>query len=83
LLNRTYKPVGWKGGDAWADYDTWPEAFDIALSPEQVAALSWNGDANTARVYLYNDGCSPWTAAAHDHAYQRRLAILADLGVGS
>jgi hypothetical protein len=75
LLNRDYKPVGFIAEDEWADYEIWPIAFQLNISPEQAAAMSHNGDDYTGRIYFYNDGCKPWERPEHDKAYRRRLAM--------
>jgi hypothetical protein len=74
--------VGWTGGDAWVDYDAWPEGLQVKLSPAQAASISYKGDRSVERVYLYDDGCPPWRSAEHNKAYRRRLAVLAGLAGG-
>ncbi|ASI68519.1 hypothetical protein BA022_08090 [Diaphorobacter nitroreducens] len=63
----------------WVDYEAFPVRFKFkrALSAAQVAALSYKGDANPERIYLYNDGCIPTESAAHWKTYAERLERLA------
>lgn len=77
-LNRRYKPVGLSTVE-WVDYEASPVRFKFkrALSAAQVAALSYKGDANPERIYLYNDGCIPTESATHWKAYADRLERLA------
>jgi hypothetical protein len=75
LLNRFYKPVGYIEEDGSAEYETWPIAFELEISPEQVAAMSHNGEANTMRIYFYAGSCAPWVSAKYRKAYFRRLAM--------
>lgn len=77
-LNRRYKPVG-TAATEWVEYETAPGRFKFkrALSAAQVMALSYKGDANAQRIYLYNDGCIPTASAAHWQAYSARLGRLA------
>ena len=76
LLNRDYKPVGVTTPyRVWVDYETWPEAFDIDISPDQAAAMSHNGDDDARRIYFYDDGCKPWEGAKHQRAYHRRVGL--------
>lgn len=81
-LNRKYKPLG-QAGAAWVDYETAPGRFKFkrALSAAQVVAISWNGNPDAERVFLYNDGCVPTDSAADWAAYSARLQRLAGLKV--
>jgi hypothetical protein len=47
------------------------------MNAKAVAKISWNGDADTSNIYLYNDGCVPTRSAANMNAYLKRLAHLA------
>lgn len=77
-LNRRYKPVGHTGTE-WVEYEALAVGFKFkrALSPRQIASLSWDGDTSAERIYLYNDGCVPTDSAAHWAAYSARLERLA------
>jgi hypothetical protein len=43
--------------------------------------LSYKGDPNVDKVYLYNDGCVPAENPEHMQSYLKRLEILAKLKV--
>ena len=77
-LNRRYKPLGFAATER-VDYDAYPIRFKFkrALSAAQVAALSFAGESDPQRIYLYNDGCIPTDSAAHWAAYSARLERLA------
>ena len=70
VLNRRYEPL--MGSDGRVE-------FARALSPEQVKAISFDGQMGDAqgRIYLYNDGCVPTASAGHWAAYSTRLQRLA------
>lgn len=76
-LNRRYKPLGNAGAD-WVDYETAPGRFKFkrALTAAQVARLSYKGDAEAERIYLYGDGCVPTASAADWQDYSARLGQL-------
>ena len=78
FLNRKYKPLGVLSAD-WVDYDAHPSQFKFkrALSAAQISALSYCGDTNPDRIYLYNDGCTPTDGDAHWKAYSAKLQKLA------
>lgn len=77
-LNRRYKPLG-QASSAWVEYETAPGRFKFkrALSAAQVVAISWNGNADPDRIFLYNDGCVPTASDADWAAYSARLQRLA------
>ena len=77
-LNRRYKPLGFAATER-VDYEASPVRFKFkrALSAAQVAALSFAGESDPQRIYLYNDGCIPTDSAAHWAAYSARLERLA------
>ena len=78
FLNRLYKPLGVMSSE-WVTYETHPSKFKFkrALSAKQVAALSYAGDVNAERIYLYNDSCIPTDSDANWAAYSSRLQRLA------
>jgi hypothetical protein len=78
LLDRDYKPMGWKG-DGWADYDAWPSAFSVKITPEMAAKLSHDRSADLEWIWFYNDGCPPWGHPDHRTDYQMRLEMFFDL----
>ena len=77
-LNRRYNPIGFTTTNK-VDYEANAVRFKFkrALSAAQVAALSFAGESDPQRIYLYNDGCIPTDSAAHWAAYSARLARLA------
>ncbi|MBD2246642.1 hypothetical protein [Nostoc sp. FACHB-888] len=80
VLNREYKPVGFKTREhiEYQDYIS-VELKGIGLAT--VAKLSYNSDSNTDRIYLYNDGCVPTESPEYMKNYLKRLEILAKLKV--
>jgi hypothetical protein len=75
-LNRRYKPLGFTT-QAHVEYEAYPIALRLRMTPQRAAALSWQGSDDTAMIHLYNDGCVPTSSAAHMQAYLGRLATLA------
>ncbi|SIQ37839.1 hypothetical protein SAMN05878282_103430 [Aquipseudomonas alcaligenes] len=81
LLNRNYKPLGFMTDD-WIEYSDHPIGVKIkGLGPKTAAKISYKGDENLDRIYLYNDGCIPTRDAANMKAYLKRLDILMSLKV--
>ncbi|SFM56396.1 hypothetical protein [Nitrosomonas communis] len=79
VLNRTYKPLGFITSDI-LEYQAYPISAEIqGITPTVAAKLSWKGDSNVERIYLYNDGCIPTESDANMDAYLDRLKILAKL----
>jgi|SRR5689334_9443094 hypothetical protein len=79
VLNREYKPLGFKTRDQ-VDYEAYPIAVNFArLTPATAAKLSHNGKDDTNQIFLYDDGCIPTDSAAYMRQYLDRLAILAKL----
>ena len=76
VLNRRYKPLGFTT-QTNVDYEAYPIALWLRITPTRPAALSWKGSDNTAAIHLYNDGCVPTSSATHMQAYLGRLAKLA------
>ena len=75
-LDRRYKPLGFTT-QATVEYEAYPIALRLRMTPKRAAALSFKGSDNTAMIHLYNDGCVPTASAAHMQAYLARLARLA------
>lgn len=75
VLNREYKPVGFTTSD-FVVYDDYPVAVRLKITPAKAAKLSWNGSRELARIYLYNDGCSPALGGSHARDYHARLSVL-------
>lgn len=79
VLNRAYKPLGYRTR-AHIRYEDLPIAAHIrGLTPKVAAALSWNGSEDLDRIMLYNDGCIPTDSAEHMRAYLQKIEILARL----
>jgi len=76
VLNREYKPVGFRTGE-WVRYDQHPVLLEIkGLTPDIARQLSWEGKEDTDDIFLYNDGCVPTDNDKAMQAYLARLAIL-------
>ena len=82
LLNREYKPIGFYSYD-WVNYDAYPIAVSLRITPKLAARISHKGDENTRRIFMYDHTCRPTDAPAHMKDYLRRLAILAKLKIKS
>jgi len=81
VLNRKYKPIGFKTRDK-VKYEDYPICVELkGLGSITATKLSYNGDSSTDIIYLYNDGCVPTASAEHMKNYLRRLEILAKLKV--
>ena len=81
VLNRSYKPVGFNT-DELIKYEEYPVASKLSgLGPAKLKRLSYSGEVEGNRVYLYNDGCNPVRSAANMTAYLEKLKILAALGL--
>ena len=75
-LNRNYKPIGFLTDDR-VNYGEYPVLLDVRVTPRAAARISWKGDSNTARIYLYNDGCIPVPGKESWSHYCERLGVLA------
>lgn len=81
VLNREYKPVGFKTNDH-IKYEEYPVCVKLkGIGSATAEKLSYKGDSNTDIIYLYNDGCVPTESAEHMKKYLKRLEILAKLKV--
>ena len=81
VLNRQYKPVGFNTGD-FIRYEEFPISAKLkGIGPRVMKKLSYSGEAQGDRVYLYNDGCVPTHSTADMNSYLKKLAILAKLGL--
>jgi hypothetical protein len=81
VLNRKYKPVGFLTKDH-IEYSDYPICVKFkGLGEITAAKISFNGDSNMDRIYLYNDGCIPTNSSEYMADYLRRLEILAKLAV--
>jgi hypothetical protein len=79
VLNREYKPLGFRTG-AWVDYEDYPICVELKdLKPEKV---SFTGHQQYKdRIYLYNDGCIPTDSDKHMKAYLQKIKELAKLEI--
>lgn len=81
VLNREYKPIGFKTREH-IKYDDYRVCVELkGIGSATAAKLSYKGDSNTDRIYLYNDGCVPTKSNEHMKNYLERLKILAKLKV--
>jgi hypothetical protein len=81
VLNRKYKPVGFLTKDH-IEYSDYPICVKFkGLGEVTAAKISFNGDSNMDRIYLYNDGCIPTNSSEYMDDYLRRLEVLAKLAV--
>jgi hypothetical protein len=79
VLNREYKPLGFKTTD-WVDYTDYPIAVTFkGLTAKLAAKLSHNGSDDLDEIALYNDDCIPTESAANMIAYVKRIALLANV----
>ncbi|MBN8413593.1 hypothetical protein [Halomonas litopenaei] len=81
VLNRSYKPVGFNTDD-FVTYEQHPVSACLSgLGPAKLKKLSYSGEIEGDRVYLYNDGCVPTSSAANMKLYLEKLKILAGLSL--
>lgn len=81
VLNRTYRPLGFITHDH-IRYDEYPIAAEFTKLGEKTAAkLSWNGNTDLSRIYLYNDSTNPLRSDENMANYLERLKILAKLKI--
>jgi hypothetical protein len=81
VLNRRYKPVGFKTED-FITYSNYPVCVEIkAMNPALAAELSCYGKQDTDRIQLYEDACDPRHDSSKMKRYLARLTILANLEV--
>ena len=81
VLNRKYKPVGFYTHDK-IDYASYPVLVKFKrLTTTQAKKISFKGDPDTSRIFLYDDNCVPTHSAVHMKAYLARLALAARLAI--
>lgn len=81
LLNREYKPLGFKTREH-IDYGAYPIGVKIkGLTAKVAAKLSHKGSSDLSAIYLYDDGSVPTKSKANMSAYLERLAHLAKFKV--
>lgn len=65
VLNREYKPLGYRTRDH-IRYEDLPILAKIhGITPQVAAKLSWSGSEDLDRIMLYNDGCIPTASVEH------------------
>lgn len=80
-LNRGYKPIGFRTKEH-IEYENYPVCVELKEMDSATAAkLSYKGDLNTDRIYLYNDSCVPTESIENLENYLERLKILLKLKV--
>ena len=81
VLNREYKPLGFKTRER-VKYEDYPICAELKGITARIAAkVSHKGDSNTDMIFLYDDGCVPTTSAEHMQSYLKRLELLATLKI--
>lgn len=81
VLNREYKPIGFKTKEH-IEYENYPVCIELKGIDSAIAAkISYKGDSNTDRIYLYDDACIPTESDEHMKNYLERIKILAKLKV--
>jgi hypothetical protein len=80
ILNRNYKPVGFRTPDH-VDYRKLPILVKIkGLTRAKAAKLSWKTDSDLAKIYLYDDLTThPVRNKANMSLYLAKLEMLATL----
>jgi len=77
VLNREYKPVGFYT-NSWVEYEKFPVTVRLkGLTKKTVAALSYRGDTNLNRIYLYRGEHAVDSNEQSMAEYLKRLARLA------
>lgn len=81
ILNREYKPLGFKTNE-YIKYSDYPVRVRLrGLRAATAAKLSCKGSTDLKCIYLYDDGSNPARGPKHMAAYLQRLAHLAKLKV--
>lgn len=79
VLNREYKPIGYRTRDHIRYEDLPIRAKIQGITPQVAAKLSWSGSEDLDRIMLYNDGCVPTAKSEHMKRYLERIEILSSL----
>lgn len=82
VLNRAGKPLGFCTNDK-VKYDVYPIKVKMRITSATAKKLSWEGNGNTERIFLYNDGCIPTKSSTNMTHYLDRLRILMSLKISS
>lgn len=80
-LNRAYAPIGCDGSKVY-QYNELP-GVRLNMTPEIAARLSYAGDPDERRIYLYIDSCGPWQNDETAAAYAQRLELLESIKANS
>lgn len=81
VLNREYKPVGFKT-EEFITYKDYPISLEIkGLSSDIAAKLSCFGIPDLDTIQLYDDGHDPLSDAEKMECYLRRLKFLSKMEV--
>lgn len=78
VLNRRHEPLGYSTFDQ-VGHDK--HAISIRITPAVAAKLSWKGDRDIERIYLYSGDAGIRSSEQSMAAYTKRLAILALLPI--
>lgn len=78
VLNRGYKPLGIVT-EKWVDYNLY--AVQIKITANIAKSLSIHGDANTRKIYLYDDATVPTSGAKNMKKYLEILEKLSKYNV--
>jgi len=63
-------------------YEDYPISVELkGIGSATAAKLSYKGDSNTDRIYLYHDSCALAERDEHIKSYLERLRILAKINV--
>lgn len=81
VLNRQYKPVGFNTSD-FINYEDYPVSAKLkGIGPGICKKLSYTGEDEGDKIYLYNESCVPTRTNTNMTAYLKKLEILAKLGL--
>jgi hypothetical protein len=81
LLNRDYKPLGFKTHEH-IDYGAYPIGVKIrGLTAKAAAKLSHNGSTDLSEIFMYDDSSIPTKSKENMSMYLERLAYLAKFKV--
>jgi hypothetical protein len=81
VLNRDYKPIGFKTRD-WVKYEDYPVRVKFKrLTKAMAAKLSADGKYDLDKIWLYKDGTVPIHSKANMRLYLTKLEMLAKLAI--
>lgn len=77
VLNRHYKPVGFKNSER-LNYNDYPVCHKMkGINKKTAASISFCNDDNLEMIYLYNDACVPTNSTENMNKYLSLLSKLA------